>query len=395
MKFKRFKYAALAAVVAATAVAVPAAADAKANWKKDGKRWWVDYGNGAFASGEWVDGYWVRKNGYWDGVTTKAKWGQDDNGFFFGYKGWYATNQWQKINGTWYFFDKKGYMVADAFVQGYYVGEDGALVDQPRYTWHKTKDGKNWWFGKNAKNYVSDGWYKISGEYYYFDEEGYCMVWTLKEIDGMVVGFDSNGHAKKVTMVTPAETIDGEITFKVTEANKVQAAEDMDAFLVMYTQPGAKKVMTIGDEDKVVEHVAADEDYIAVDGEKLTDYVARVSAGSITVKGSGSSQTLLEKMQFIAEEAESKSYNYSATIGGVKFTKFRVNYSAEGAMYFTADKTNFTCMLDVIGEQGVGVAYILSDVRSTDTYAALADAGVIDDELTAVYDSSVFFPEWQ
>ena len=391
MKFKRFKYAALAAAVVASAAVVPAAADAASGWEKDGKRW--KYSNGSeYAASEWVGGYWIRKNGYWDGVTTKAKWGQDDTGWYFGYKGWYATNQWQKIDGVWYFFDKKGYMVTDAFIKGYYVGEDGAYVDQPRYTWHKTADGKRWWFGKNAKLYVSDGWYKINGDYYYFDEEGYCMTWTLKKIDGAVVGFDSNGHAKPVTMVTPAETVTGEITFKVTEKNKAQAAADMDAFLVMYTKAGAKKVMTIGDEDKTVEHVSEGaEDYITVDGEKLTDYVARVSAGSITVKGSGSSAKLLDEMKFIADQAESKSYNYSVTIGGVKFTKFRMNYNADGAMYFTADKTNFTCIVDAEYK----VAYILSDVTGTSTYAALAEAGVIDDDFTYISDSSDFFPEWQ
>ncbi len=379
MRFKRFKYAALAAALVTTAIAPVAAAEASTTWKKSGSRWWVDNGDGTYASAEWVGGYWIRKNGYWDGVTTKAKWGYDHIGWWYGYKGWYAQSQWQKIDGEWYYFDKEYHAVTDCYVRGNYLDADGVYQEKKSgYHWNKVKTGSSkgkWWYGKNSKNYVADGWVKIDGEWYYFDEEGILQTWKLLDIDGTVYGFDSNGHAKEYTVVTPADEISGEITFEVTEDNYKDAAMDMEDFLVLATNVGAKKVMTVGDEDKVIEHVVLpdESEHILVDGEDLVDYVERVGAGSVTVKGTGSTEKLFEALR-LSNITESTSYNYSVVIGDAKFTKFRFNASAN-AMYFTADKVNYQSIVDL----DTNVVYILTDVTDSAMFKALTDAGVIDE----------------
>lgn len=384
MKFKRFKYAALAAAVVASAAIVPAldSSAATAGWKQDkAGRWWYQKADGTYAQKEFINGYWLRGNGYWD-LGKKSKWHQDAKGWWFGYDdaSWYGKQSWWKINGKWYCFDQKGYAVTDGFVKGYYLNDDGIYDERlPRYGWHQQKTGDNagkWWYGKDGQNYVANGWYKIDGMTYYFDEDGWLYTWRVAEIDGVVYGFNSVGTAKEYTAVTPAETIAATLKFELTEENMLDAAQDMNDVLVMYTAPGTTKNMKFNGKTKTITHVESGDDaYIAVDGEPLVDYVARVvKAGSFEVTGSGNVQKLLEKIEFVADNAESKSYNYSITINGVEFTKFRFNGSVD-AINFTAEGNNYTGIVDLDGN----TAYILTDITGTDAFAVLNEAGVISD----------------
>ena len=382
MKFRRFKYAALAAAVVAGAAAVPAldSSAASAGWQKTkGGSYWYQFSDGTYAKSEFIQGYWINKNGYWD-RGKKATWHKDSKGSWYGYdKGWYAKQSWWKIDGKWYCFDRKGYVVTDGFVKGYYLDKNGVYDDTMiRYGWHQQKTGENagkWWYGRNSQNYVAGGWYKIDGMSYYFDEEGWLYTWRVAKIDDTVYGFNSAGTEKEFTQITPAETIAATLKFELTEDNKVEAAQDMNDVLVMYTAPGTKKKMSFNGKVKTVQHVeSGDNAYIAIDGEPLVDYVSRIKVDTIEVTGSGNVQKLLDKVQFVADNAESKSYNYSVTINEVVFTKFRFNGSVD-AINFTANGNNYTGIVDL----DASTAYILTDITATDAFAVLKDAGVISD----------------
>ncbi|MCR5212919.1 MAG: hypothetical protein K6E10_00755 [Eubacterium sp.] len=83
--------------------------------------------SGEMASNEWRDGYWLSDNGSWT-YQAYGSWHNNGSGWWFGdTSGWYACNQWQKINGYWYYFDGDGYMVTNTYIDGYYLGADGAL----------------------------------------------------------------------------------------------------------------------------------------------------------------------------------------------------------------------------------------------------------------------------
>ena len=61
------------------------------------------------AAGEYINGYWLNKNGSWT-YKAKASWKKNSKGWWYGDStGWYAKNQTIRINGKNYKFNKAGY----------------------------------------------------------------------------------------------------------------------------------------------------------------------------------------------------------------------------------------------------------------------------------------------
>ena len=192
----------------------------------------------AVYSNEWVDGKWYDKDGS-QTYTAVGSWKKDKNGSWYeDTKGWYPRNRWQKIDGKWYFFDKKGYMECNTYRSGWYLGSDGAwnekgeavgwtqdekgwkyisfngtaltngwkMIDGSWYYFHSTgyaaqgefiqgwwlntkncrwtypykadwhKNTRGWWYGDSSGWYAGDKWLKIDGTWYYFDQEGYMVL---------------------------------------------------------------------------------------------------------------------------------------------------------------------------------------------------------------------------
>ena len=75
---------------------------------------------------EWVDGLWYNI----DGTQTyeyKGEWKTNGTGWWYeDTTGWYPTNCWLKIDGYWYYFGGDGYMLTNQYIDGYWVGADGA-----------------------------------------------------------------------------------------------------------------------------------------------------------------------------------------------------------------------------------------------------------------------------
>ena len=73
--------------------------------------WYYAGPDGAIAMGEWIDGYWLNKDGTWT-YKKRGSWKHNKKGWWYGdTSGWYAKKKWQKIDGKWYYFDAKGYIV--------------------------------------------------------------------------------------------------------------------------------------------------------------------------------------------------------------------------------------------------------------------------------------------
>ena len=129
---------------------------------------------------EWVDHQWYDSNGnatykykgYWK-CNEKGWWFEDENG-------WYPQDQWQKIDGKWYFFDAIGYMAQNEYAGSWssysegnwWVGEDGAWDGSEPGVWRLSSNGK-WWFKDSTGWFAQSKWYKIRGTWYYFDDEGW------------------------------------------------------------------------------------------------------------------------------------------------------------------------------------------------------------------------------
>ncbi|HFN9584751.1 TPA: N-acetylmuramoyl-L-alanine amidase LytA, partial [Streptococcus pneumoniae] len=70
-------------------------------------------------------------------------------------------DKFEKINGTWYYFDSSGYMLADR--------------------WRKHTDGNWYWFDNSGE--MATGWKKIADKWYYFNEEGAMKTGWVKYKD--------------------------------------------------------------------------------------------------------------------------------------------------------------------------------------------------------------------
>ena len=123
---------------------------------------------------EWVQGKWYNENGVcdYDGTLT---WKSNDTGWWVeDNKGWYPVSQWVKIDGKWYYFLDTGYMDYSEYRDGYWLGSDGALVDGYYGQWKS--DSKGWWFEDESGWYPSSQWVWINGKCYYFEADGYLAT---------------------------------------------------------------------------------------------------------------------------------------------------------------------------------------------------------------------------
>lgn len=97
-------------------------------WRTIHKKKYYFYSSGRMASNEWIKGKWVGSDGV-QKYKAKGSWKQNSNGWWYGdTTGWYVKNSWQKIDGKWYYFNASGYIVTNTYIDGYYLGGDGAML---------------------------------------------------------------------------------------------------------------------------------------------------------------------------------------------------------------------------------------------------------------------------
>ena len=122
---------------------------------------------------EWVDGKWYNSDGT---QTYKAtlSWKQDATGWWVeDSDGWYPKNQWQRIDGKWYYFCADGYMDYSEYRDGCWLSSDGAWwEDYYGGTWGVNSTG--WWYYDSSGWYPKSQWLWIDGVRYYFGADGYC-----------------------------------------------------------------------------------------------------------------------------------------------------------------------------------------------------------------------------
>ena len=100
--------------------------------------------------------------------------------------GWYPVNQWQKIDGVWYFFKPDGYMASNEYYNGYWFNSDGSWDSQYLLSWKSNSTG--WWVEDISGWWPAGSWLKIDGYWYYFDASGYMV--TNQYVDGYWIGAD-------------------------------------------------------------------------------------------------------------------------------------------------------------------------------------------------------------
>ena len=207
-------------------------------WKSDGGNWYYLYEDGTMLKDVWayIDGkmYYFGSSG----AMQKNQWiecGEANiSGTYYGikkiienpeYEGvknyryvgsdGAALTGWQKINGSWYYFENEEDVYGDFIYQYgfmkygalydytisdyvYIFDEDGKMISD---TWYEGPDGNWWYLGSDGAAYI--GWHKIDGNWYYFRRWGdytnaiekSCVAFTYgDDYYGGYCMFDDNGH---------------------------------------------------------------------------------------------------------------------------------------------------------------------------------------------------------
>ena len=80
-------------------------------WKKNDKGWYYQFDAERYAGLEWVDGYWIGADGYWN-YKPRGQWYEDDKGrYYMDSSGYYEKNHEVLIDGEHCKFDGEGYLV--------------------------------------------------------------------------------------------------------------------------------------------------------------------------------------------------------------------------------------------------------------------------------------------
>ena len=132
---KLIKNLTVAAAISIAIIGVYTPATASANggsWQRDSVGWWYKEPNGNYINYprlQWrqIDGKWY----YFDirGYIIHSKW-EWINGhwYYFNTSGHMIENTWKMVGDKWYYFDTKGHMLREQWVGDYYVGRDGDML---------------------------------------------------------------------------------------------------------------------------------------------------------------------------------------------------------------------------------------------------------------------------
>ena len=129
-------------------------------------------GKAPVPSNEWIKGQWYDADGG-TSYTAKGEWKSNSTGWWFeDSSGWYPHDQWQKIDGKWYYFCADGYMDYSEYRDGCWLGADGAWVEE-YYGGTWKKDSTGWWYEDSAGWYPVSQYLWIDGIKYWFNAKGY------------------------------------------------------------------------------------------------------------------------------------------------------------------------------------------------------------------------------
>lgn len=111
---------------------------------------------------------------------VKTGWQNNDKGYWYvRSNGSYPKDKFEKIDGTWYYFDESGYMLSDK--------------------WKKRPDGTWYYFDKSGE--MASDWKRINGKWYYFNRDGAMATGWIKYYDNWYYCDSVNGDMKSDTFI--------------------------------------------------------------------------------------------------------------------------------------------------------------------------------------------------
>ena len=81
-------------------------------WRQTDGGWWYEFSDGTYAKSEYIDGYWLDADGWYDSAWN-GSWYYNSTGWWFQSGSWYPVNEWVKIDKKWYYFNSDGYWTSE------------------------------------------------------------------------------------------------------------------------------------------------------------------------------------------------------------------------------------------------------------------------------------------
>ena len=133
------------------------------NWKKIHGKWYYFNKNGIMLDNTIFDGYILTSSG----AMVDSGWGKvKDKWYYAKPSGKISQQKWEKVGGVWYYFDKDGIMLSNTIFNGYLFSNSGAMAEN---SWVK-HDGKSYYALSSGKA-AQQKWEKIAGSWYYFNKD--------------------------------------------------------------------------------------------------------------------------------------------------------------------------------------------------------------------------------
>ena len=143
------------------------------NWKKIAGRWYYFNQDGVMLSDTVYDDYLLNKSG----ALVEDSWVKiDDKWYFATDSGKIIRNRWEKINGSWYRFDESGAMLSNTVYNDYLLQTSGAMHEKG---WLKMDE--KWYYATDSGKIIRNKWEKINGTWYVFDKDGIMLSSQWKD----------------------------------------------------------------------------------------------------------------------------------------------------------------------------------------------------------------------
>ena len=150
----------------------------KTGWVQSGSTWYYYNSQGQLERNRWIGDYWVGS----DGKMGTNSW-VDNNNYYVGADGLWVKNAkkpevkktgWVSNGGVWYYYNKEGQMVKNAWVGNYWLGSDGKMATNSWVDNNNYYVGKDGLWERNAKKpeEKKSGWVSNGGVWYYYNKEG-------------------------------------------------------------------------------------------------------------------------------------------------------------------------------------------------------------------------------
>lgn len=168
-------------------------------WEQDAKGWWYCHLDGSYPKNQWelIEGqwYWFNAEGY---ESPAVGWQQLENEWYYYDSDGTPADGWRTVSGKWYYMQGNGKMLTgwqNIDEQWYYLGasDDGAM----KTGWQEIN---NKWYYMDTTGKMLTGWQRINGKWYYMDTIGDGRMLTgWQYINDKWYYMDTTGDGKMLT----------------------------------------------------------------------------------------------------------------------------------------------------------------------------------------------------